>query len=285
MIISRLTHGKWYGESDYLLKDHKIIDKLTPETDIAIYSTQPIDFADIKHLKGIVRLGAGYDNVPVKQCNDAGIIMAYTSNAPSQSVAEHTLALIMSSLRFTDRQHPTRLLSSLTIAIIGRGRIGKRVAYILNRLGVKRLLVVDPVADTTFDECNNCQRVSLEVALISADIVSLHIPKDAETLGMIGWYELEIMQENAILINTSRGGIVGEKHLLSHLRAHPRFKAALDVFEEEPYSGRLLCENNCICTPHVAAMTMEARRRMEQEAMEAVLSIAQGRKPEWAIPI
>ena len=282
--IAIVVDGKWVGNSDYNLAGHKVTHEITSDTDVAIVGTQMIGRRDIKDLKGVVRLGVGYNNIPLSFCIENDIKTAYTPNAPSQSVAEHTLALMMAALRMSaDRKTPGRMLDEINVAIVGRGRIGKRFAALLSYLGVVPF-VVDPVRDTTFDEIHRCINVDLTEALSIADVVTLHVPLESQTTGMIGSDELMSMKTNGVIINTSRGGIIDESALEAHLKIWPEFIAAIDVFNVEPYDGPLLYLKNCLCTPHVSSMTITARMKMEEQSIAAALCILDGRSPEWPIP-
>lgn len=299
--------SKWLGKSDKLLDGHEVeFSREFMGSDILIADTKPIDRRRLgearkQGLKGIVRPGVGFDNVPVDVCALRGIVCAYTPNAPSQAVAELTLGLMLNALR---RIHVAdailhhrvinpvgppwpremgRSLSGLTVGIVGLGRIGKRLGAILRPL-VGKLLACDPYEDATYDEIHGIERVDLDTLCAASDVVSLHVPREPATIDLIARTELTLMPENGIIINTSRGGIVSEQDLCAHLRTHPEFTACLDVFDQEPYRGELRGLGNAILTAHMAAMTLQARERMEREALEAALAILQGEKPRWVIP-
>jgi len=296
--------AQWLGRDDARLRDayHPVVySRAFLWSEILIADTRPIAEADIRAahargLRGIVRPGVGYDNVPLALCRDLGITCAYTPHAPSESVAELTLGLMIVATRgvfpssralVAGRWERSlgRNLSKLTVGIVGLGRIGKRVAAMIAPL-CARVLAFDPYCpDTTFDAIHHLERVDeLGVLLAQSDIVTLHVPRTAKTMGMIGAAELAVMRPEGVLINTARGGIVDEAALLVHLVAHPEFVACLDVFAEEPYRGPLGGLPNCLPTPHLGAMTRESRERMEREAVDAALAICDGRPPRWRIP-
>ena len=287
MKIAVLVDGIWTGEHDNLSLGHILTRQMEEDTDVAIMDTRPIRFPeDVKNLRGIVRLGVGYDNVPLRDLRGAGIIAAYTPNAVSQAVAEHALSLMMAGLRLqANRNAPGRMLSEVTVAVIGRGRIGKRFVAMLDDLNVGIIIVNDPVDDTTFDDIHKVRNIkNFSEAIRGADVISIHAPNEEATRDLINVNSLLEMKENAILVNTSRGGLVNEEDLELHLRENLDFVAALDVFKNEPYDGPLLQRRNCIHTPHVAAMTLPARRAMEKAAIEAAVDICEGRAPQWEIP-
>lgn len=287
----------WFGRSDHMFGDNVAICRGRGfwDADILIADTKPITITDLDkrepYLRAIVRPGVGYDNVPLAECKDRGIICAYTPNAPSQAVAEWAFGMMVCALRRFHRsgrpfrwgRHMGRSLSEVSVGIVGLGRIGKRLASMVSPY-VGRLYGCDPVHDTTFDEINRVDRVDLETLLAMSDIVSLHVPKTPETEGLIGAAELTLMGDSGIILNCSRGGIVSEGDLASHLEKSPEFTACVDVFSEEPYNGPLIDLDNAILTSHMGAMTTAARERMEREGIEAALSILEGGRPQWVIP-
>lgn len=297
MIITNLTDGIWAGNSDKIATEagHVIVSGPRDDADVVILGTQPISISECREYKGVVRLGAGYNNVPFAESRARGYptVFAYTPNAPSQAVAEHALALMMMALRIqgVNRDKPGRMLSEITVGIIGRGRIGKRFAALCKAVGVQRIMAVDPVADTTFDEIHGVEHTVAEMGwmdtvLSLSDVVSLHVPVTDETTEMVVGSFLRKMKRDAILINTSRGPVVWEEDLAYHLDHFGDFIAALDVTESEPYpeDGALRQMDNCILTPHVASMTIPARQAMEREAILAAVAICDGKKPRWEIP-
>lgn len=266
------------------------------DADVLINDTQPISMRQMNaatHLKGIVRPGVGFDNVPQDECRLRGIVMAYTPNAPSRSVAEFTVGLMivagrgilgMSGELRNGRweRYLGHMLAEQTLGVIGLGRIGKRVVGLARPL-FRHILGNDPVADTTFDEIHGVVRMDLPDLLQKANIVTMHIPKDGNE-HFFQSATLKLMKDDVIFLNTSRGGIVDEDDLFRLLQQRPRMVAVLDVFAEEPYGGKLAALDNVILTPHAAAMTRESRHRMETQAMEAALAILAGVKPRWVVP-
>lgn len=265
--------------------------EIAPDAEILIVDTRTLDAADLqgmRDLKGIVRVGVGYDSLPLDYCRDRGIVLAYTPHAPSQSVAEMTLALILTALRRipkASRSRYGRCLSEVTIGIVGAGRIGKRVIAMLSKLNPLAIYVFDPYADTTFDELHGVTRLaSIDKLVDSVDVVSMHVPMTRETDSMICLDRLKMMPADGVVINTSRGRIVDEWAIARHLEANLAFTACLDCTDPEPYTGELLYLPNCILTHHTSSMTMAARHGMEVEAIAAALNIANGQRPRWEIP-
>src|SRR5690348_128531 len=228
-----------------------------------------------KKLKVISRCGAGLDNVDLDAAKDQGIIVLNTPEAPAQAVAELTMGLILTALRNicqTDRllragQWPRtqgRLLAAQQVGIIGLGRVGRRVAHLCQAFGAEVVAHDSYVAQSP----QGVQMVSLEELLGKADIVSLHLTYDAQTHHLLGKEAFAHMKRGAILINTARGGLIDETALAEALLSGQLDAAALDVFEQEPYSGPLIQCDNAILTSHIGSLARESRQRMELEAAE-----------------
>lgn len=257
-----------------------------------IAGTEPLTkevLRQLPGLKAISRCGTGLDNVDVEAARKRGIAVRTTPDAPAQAVAELTVALILNVLRqisFMDRQVRSgawskemgRLLSGKTVGVIGLGRIGKRVAELLRSFDVK-ILASEPKPDKKWAEENKVSLTSLEELLRKSDVVTLHIPYTEENRNLINAKRLKIMKRGAILINTSRGGLVDEDVLYQALKNGHLGGAALDVMEVEPYDGPLKGLNNVILTPHIGSYALEARVQMEMEAAKNLINmLTEGRK-------
>jgi len=265
--------------------------ELAKDCDGIIAGTEPLTeevFKKLHHLKAISRCGAGLDNVDVEAARKHGIAVKSTPDAPTQAVAELTVALILNVLRrinFMDRQVRSgawskemgQLLSGKTVGIIGLGRIGKRVAELLRPFGVK-ILASEPKLDKKWVEKNKVRLTFLEELLRESDVVTLHIPYAEQNRNLINAERLKIMKRGAILVNTSRGGLVDEDALYRALKSEHLGGAALDVMEVEPYRGPLKELNNVILTPHIGSYALEARVQMEIEAAKNLIDMLRGGK-------
>jgi len=244
------------------------------------------------HLKMIARVGIGLDGVPLHECRKRGIRVSWTPDAVTRAVAELTVGQMLSSSRFVRMldagirkqqwSRPAgRGIRESIIGLIGFGRIGSSVARLLGSFSPEQILVRD-IADKTSEiqalqqEGLNIRSAGLEEILESSHIISLHVPLWKETRHMIGVHELEMMRQDAMLINTARGGIVDETALRDALEKGFIAGAAIDVFEKEPYSGPLSLMENCILTPHLGSCTLECRARMESESLNEALRFLQG---------
>lgn len=247
-------------------------------------------------LKMIVNYAVGFDNIDVKAATDRQIPVINTpSDEVNEAVAEHTWVLIMAIARRVieadefARQggyrgfEPDLFLGpsiiGKTLGIVGLGRIGSMVArrakgYNLTVLYNKH--EPDPEAERQL----GVSFTTLDKLLAKSDFVTLHVPLTEETRHMINREALGKMKEQSYLINTARGPVVDETALIEALESGHLAGAALDVYENEPkISPELLSMQNVITTPHIASATYEARNKMGEQAVSAILDVLDGKKP------
>jgi D-3-phosphoglycerate dehydrogenase len=228
-------------------------------------------------LKVISRCGAGMSNVDLEAARELGIEVRNTPDAPTVAVAELAVGALVSLLRHLphmDRQmhegqwdRPMgRQIQGKTVAIIGAGRIGLKVASLLRPFGA-RVLAVDPALT---GDVEGIERTSLDRALAEADIVSLHASGDVPILDAAAFDRLK---PGALVMNLARGMLVNEAALCRALDAGIVAGAYLDTFAEEPYSGPLARYSQVILTPHVGSLTAECRSQMELEAVGNLLAV------------
>jgi D-3-phosphoglycerate dehydrogenase len=225
----------------------------------------------------VSRVGAGLSNVDLVAARDLGIGVFSTPDAPTNAVAELTIGAMLSLLRMIpqmdqalhDGQWQKKIgiqLLGKTVAIIGFGRIGRRVAELLSPFGVK-ILVVDPYVDES--ACAGYRKLDTNAALSEADIVTIH---SSGHDCIIGEKEFALMKKGVYLLNVARGGVVSEKSLEKAIEDGTLAGAWLDTFEEEPYKGSMCNYRNVILTPHVGSYTAECRLQMENEAVDNLLN-------------
>lgn len=225
-------------------------------------------------LRVISRCGTGVDNVDLDAAQRRNIAVRRTPEAPAAAVAELALGLMLTSLRRIAEcdkrlrigdwyRPPGRLLGDCVIGLVGLGAIGRRVAELCRAFGAT-VLAADPDPEVVPE---GVELTDLDDLLGRADIISLHIPLTADTVKLIGRAALSRMRPGAVLVNTSRAGVVDEKALAGALVGQD-ISAALDVFENEPYHGPLSSYDNTVLTPHIGSNTRETRRLMELEAAE-----------------
>lgn len=242
-------------------------------------------------LKVISNMAAGLDNIDVHEAVKRGIIFTNTPGVLTEAVAEHTVALLLAiSRRVTEGDRFVKAkkykgwqadlllgqeLQGKLLGIVGYGRIGSRVAAILERgFGMKILYHDDHRNEIA--EKNNARYASFEELLRSSDVVSLHVPLLETTRHMVGEKELRMMKRTAYLINTARGAVVDEKALVRALQKNTIAGAGIDVFEHEPkITAGLLRAQNAVLTPHIASASHEARIAMAELAAKNIIAILQ----------
>lgn len=241
-------------------------------------------------LKVVGRAGNGIDNIDVEACTRRGIIVANTPDSNTISAAEHTIGLLLSSARNIPQANaflkggkwdrkPFRgiELHGKTVGIVGLGRIGSMVATRLKSFNM-RVIAYDPyIPDERFVRFGAEKKNTLEDLMKEADIVTVHTPRNEETMGMIGEKEFAVAKDGLRVVNCARGGIIDEKALYQALKSGKVASAALDVFEEEPaYNNPLFEFNNVVVTPHLGADTKEAQDRVGVDIAEQVIKALKG---------
>ena len=237
------------------------------------------------NLKCISRVGVGIDNIDLEYIKERDIQLYITPNGPTQAVAELSLSIALNLLRrvsISDRnirngiwkKETGSLLQGKTVGIIGLGRIGKKAASLYNALGCK-IFAYDKFADIKWMEENSVTNQTFENIIRMADILSIHIPGIENGKPLFSKTELLKLKKEVIIINLSRGGVIDEKALFSHLKDNPNTFAALDVFVEEPYNGILIGLDNILLTPHIGSYAKEAKLGMEMEAVTNLIDFFQ----------
>jgi len=226
-------------------------------------------------LKVISRCGAGLENVDLNAAKRFGIKVFNTPDAPTLSVAELTIGLMLNLLRKINimerdvksgiwKKLMGSLLAGKNVGIIGFGRIGKRTAELLINLNC-RVAYYDPCVE---NQAAGFRKSRLDELLKWADIVSIHAATKEKLLGR---KELSMMKRGSFLVNVSRGEVIDEDALYESLKDGHLSGAALDVFSEEPYDGALKKLDNVILTPHIGSYSKEARINMERDAVDNLL--------------
>ena len=272
--------------------------EMVTDFDVIIAGTEPITdkvMSRASNLKMISRVGIGLDSVDLLAAERRGITVSYTPDAPAPAVAELTLGLMLTLLRsvhvsnldmHNGKWHRFfgRRLSEVTIGIIGVGRIGTGVLHHLKGFGSPNILVNDIVLNKKLSQQFNIEWVEKDEIYQDADIITIHTPLTALTKNMIRENELLSIKEDAIIINTARGGIINEQDLYNVMLSGHLGGAAIDVFDFEPYSGKLCDIKNCILTAHMGAMSVDCRTRMEIEATEEAVRFLTDQPLEGVVP-
>ena len=247
------------------------------------------------NLKLISRVGIGLDSVDLLAAQKRGIKVSYTPDAPSVVVAELTLGFMLTLLRSVhvsnSQMHQGhwhrffgRRLEEVTIGIIGVGRIGTGVLKRLKGFGTSKILVNDIEPNQELDSEYKLEWVCKTIIYKEADIISLHLPLTHLTKNMIRREHLLTMKSDAIIINTSRGGIVNEHDLYGIMHSGHLSGAAIDVFEKEPYDGPLKEIERCLLTAHMGSMSVDCRTRMEIESTEEAVRFLTGKELKSEVP-
>lgn len=254
-----------------------------------------------KKLKVISRYGAGTDNIDIDAATELGIQVTNAPIANCNSVAEHTIALILScasNIVYMDNQvrngnweerNKTKSIEveGKVLGLIGLGRIGRSVANkACNGLGMK-VIGYDPYISSENSIENIEVLDDINEVYKRADFISLHIPATDETKGSINSEVFKIMKNTAYLINCARGEIVNESDLYNALKSNEIKGAAIDVMcQEPPEANHPLFElNNIIISPHNGALTIEAMDRMGVHAAMGIDEVLTGLKPTWPVNI
>ena len=248
-------------------------------------------------LKIVSNYAVGFDNVDLKAATDRGVVITNTpSNEVNEAVAEHTWALMLSlARRIVEADESVRRglyrgwepdiflgtnLVGKTLGIIGLGRIGTMVARRAKGYNMT-VLYNKHSPDEEAEKELGIKFADLDELLATSDFVSLHVPLTDETRGMINKESLAKMKDGSYLVNTARGPVVDESDLVEALRGGKLRAAALDVYQNEPnIHPELIAMPNVITTPHIASATMEARNKMGEQAVSAIINTLQGLKPE-----
>ena len=249
-------------------------------------------------LKVIGRAGVGVDNVDVDAATRRGIVVANAPEATVVSAAEHALALLFAVARSVPQAHMALKqgtwdrgryagieLAGKTLGVLGLGRIGRQVARRAVGLGL-RVVAYDPyVALDRFRELGVESAATPEDVYREADLITLHLPLNDETRGLLDGEAFARMRDGVRIVNAARGELVDEDALRDAIGSGKVAGAALDVFGKEPYAGPLLELDEVVVTPHLAGSTTEAQDRAGLIIAEQVAAALQGEFVETAVNI
>ncbi len=238
----------------------------------------------------IISCSAGLDHIDLATCKQRSIAVYHAPASNASAVADHTIALLFAVLRklaiadkhvrtgrFERDQFLGLELDHKVLGLVGFGAVGRLVAKKLSGFSI-RVLAYDPllsreqIGQHTDVRGMDIRKVELETVLRDADVISIHVPLLESTRNLVSKPQFARMKPTAILLNTSRGPVVNEADLIEALRTKKIFGAGLDVFDGEPNVNRSFFGlENVVLSPHIAAMTEEARRKMAVQAVESFL--------------
>ncbi|MFY0612261.1 MAG: hydroxyacid dehydrogenase [Hyphomicrobiaceae bacterium] len=247
------------------------------------------------NLLAVSSTGAGYDTCDVEACTKAGVLIVNQAGGNAQSVAEHTLGLMLdlskrvsetdrllrSSNRDYRREHLMgREISGRTLGLVGIGEVGSRVAKLAGAFGMT-VVATDPNVDADTVAARGAKKVELDGLLSQADFVSIHCPRIPTTTNMINGDAFKKMKPGVIFITTARGGIHDETALTAAMESGHVAGAGLDVWDIEPppVDHPLLSRDNVVSTYHTAGVTSEARVRVAQYASDQIVHLLAGNRP------
>lgn len=261
----------------------------------------PIDedvLSAAKHLKMIQRTGVGTEMLDLEAIKKHGVPVYVNTGVNAQSVAEHTLTLILACLKrlpqVNKQTHEgiwkkqqtgvtTHELKGKTVALVGMGNIGRKVAQMLRAFEVK---IIYTDVERQLEETEQCLGLtfydSFEAMLPETDILSFHCPLTPENTEILNSSTLAMMKEDAIVVNTARGKLINPYNLYDALKSGQISAAALDTHYEEPFKdGYQLAEfDNVILTPHIGGLSYEAFQSMMKGAVENIVAFEEGRFDE-----
>jgi D-3-phosphoglycerate dehydrogenase / 2-oxoglutarate reductase len=279
------------------LTENELIE-LISDFDTLIAGTEPITkkvIDNAPNLKFISRVGIGLDSVDLIAAKSKGIKVSYTPDAPAPAVAELTMGLILTLLRSVHASNFQlhkgewervfgRRLADISLGVIGVGRVGSRVIRRTKAFGTPKILVNDIDSSSRSDLDFKLEWVSKEKIYKESDIICLHLPLTRQTKNMVKKEQLLSMKKDAAIINVSRGGIINEEDLYDVMKSGHLSGAAIDVFENEPYFGKLTEIDRCILTPHLGSMSVDCRSKMEIEATEEAIRYYKSQELQNLVP-
>ena len=270
-------------------KDQDLVSEISKAEIVVIRSATKLSKEIIEkgdNLKIIARCGVGVDNIDVEYAKSQNIKVTNSPSANLISVVELTIALIINVSRkinlsdnhlkegkWNRKEFIGMELSGKQLGIVGYGKAGRLVSERMKSFGMT-IAFYDPyVKDWNGPE----KSIELDELLRTSDVISIHVIKTEETENLISKDKLDLLKKSAILINTSRGGVVDEDYLIELLRLNKLFGAGLDVYSEEP--PRNIKDSdaiNLITTPHIGASTNEAQLKAGLDTVENIQKILAG---------
>ena len=245
-----------------------------------------------KQLTFIGRLGVGLDNIDTDYCSNNGIFVQPATGMNADSVAEYVITCSLSLLKNIPIAHhgtssgqwprtsiESRELGGKTLGLLGFGVIGKKVSRLAQVFGAK-VIAYDPFVPESEASKHNVSLVKQEDLFTLSDIISIHLPLTDQTRDLINARSFNLMKQNPIIINSSRGSIVNEKDLLQAYSEKIISGFALDVYSSEPveedFYKHISNSMNCILTPHNSGVTTESNVRVSQFIAEKTINFLRG---------
>jgi glyoxylate reductase len=265
-----------------------ILPLLTDRFDAALISK-------LDKCKIISNYAVGYNNIDIMAATQKNIFVTNTPGILTDATADLAIALLLCCARRIVESdsylragrfkgwEPELLLGTgldgKTLGIIGAGRIGRATAIRARAFGIN-IIYTNRSRKPEFEAETGAQKVSISNLLKKSDFVSIHIPLTPDTKHYLNIDKLELLKPGAILINTSRGELIDERHLIKMLKTKRIFAAGLDVYDNEPKINKQLFKlNNVVLLPHIGSATVEARGRMAELAARNIINVLRGKLP------
>lgn len=293
----RIIEGAGFVLEDYQIKNDLELIPLCRDAEAIV--TQYSDISSrlidsLEHCKMIIKYGIGVNNIDVEAATKKGIYVCNVPDYGVEEVSDHAVTMILclakklpvltKALRCGDWGYgsvvPLKRICESTLGLIGFGRIPQLVAQKMKGFGLE-ILVYDPYVEEGAAAEAGVKKASLDQIFFESDFISVHVPLNTETKGMIGRECFEKMKPTAILVNTARGGVVDEKELICALQEGKIAGAGVDVYEQEPVSqdNPLLHMDQVIATPHCAWYSETAIAALQKKTAEEVVNVLQGNLP------
>ncbi len=255
------------------------------DCDGVILGVDPLDagvLAGAPKLKAVAKYGVGVDNIDLVECEKRGIKVSRTVGANADAVADYAFSLMMAVARQVVtidarcRQRDWSKITSLdingrTLGVLGTGAIGKGVVARAKGFSM-RVIAHDVFWNDEWAKANNVEQVGPEEIYRQADFITLHLPLNDDTRGMIGADQLAMMKPTTVIVNTARGGIIDEDALLHALQTKQIYGAGIDAFLQEPPANPAWYElDNLVMGSHAAASTIGATENMGRMAAANII--------------
>lgn len=248
------------------------------------------------NLKVVGRAGVGVDNIDLNAARQHGVTVVNSPYATTIAVAELTMALMLALVREVPRADAGMKsgkwlkkelegveLYKKTLGVIGYGRIGQAVAKRAAAFDMN-VVVCDPFVTADGVRQSGCDPTSMEELLRTVDFLSLHVPLNNNTRGMLGAEQFKTMKDGVYLVDAARGGVIDEDALLAALESGKVAGAALDVFATEPPGMTSLINHpRVIATPHIGAQTVEAQQRAAYDISTEIVAALRGEALRWRV--
>ena len=295
--VPQVTYRFFQGQSGVvvepgLIEDFDALITLRPRFTAA-------SFAGVTRLAVIARWGVGYDVIDVPACTDANVMLALTGDAVRRPVAEAILTLILALAKnLMKKERIARAgrwdlkagasglgIRGKTIGSVGLGNIATDMFHLLRPFDAARFIAFDPYISTSRAAETSVELVSLGDVFRESDFVAINCPLNDQTRGMINEDVLALMKPTAYLVNTARGAIINQEHLVTALEQNRIAGAALDVFAQEPLPADdpLTRLDNVILSPHAMAWSDDLYEGNSRGACQNILDVFQGQIPKYVV--